>query len=513
MWMQSLPRDKAVVVIGAGAMGAGIAQVAAAAGHQVLLYDVRAGAAADAVAGIGAGLGKLVAREKLGADAAKATMGRLTPIDDLKSAAFAGLAIEAIKEDLEIKRALFAELEEILDKDAILATNTSSLSVTAIGAHLRRPDRLAGLHFFNPAPIMPLVEVITGLATDPHVAEVLLATAHAWGKSPVLARSTPGFIVNRVARPYYAEALRLLQEGAADTATLDALLREGFGFRMGPFELMDLIGHDVNFATTCSVHAAYFGDPRFTPSIIQRELVEAGWLGRKSGRGFYDYSSGAVIPKPTTIASETAASTVVIEGDLGPAEPLVARLEAGGMTVARRSGAGRILLGSTVMTLSDGRTATERARQDSSDELVVFDLADWVSGRRIALARALQASDQSLATAAGLFRRAGFEPSEVQDLPGLVCLRTVAMLINEAADTVLHGVASAANVDIAMLKGVNYPVGPLAFADRLGPAFVLQALDNIGRTYGEDRYRASALLRRLATANHAFHSAAPSSTP
>lgn len=510
--MPALETGTGIAVIGAGAMGAGIAQVAAAAGHPVMLYDLREGAAAEAIAGIGKGLDKLVGRGKLDAAARDATMARLRPIGDLSQAASAGLAVEAVKEDLEIKRALFASLEAVVGDEAILATNTSSLSVTAIGSGLRRPERLAGLHFFNPAPVMPLVEVIAGLATDPAVAQTLLATAKAWGKFPVLARSTPGFIVNRVARPFYAEGLRLLQEGAADPATIDAVLREGFGFRMGPFELMDLIGHDVNFAVTASVHAAYFGDPRFTPSVIQRELVEAGWLGRKSGRGFYDYAEGAARPEPASIAAAAFDGPVVVEGGLGPAEPLVARLEQAGLTVERRPGAGRpgagrIVLASAALALSDGRTATERAAAEG-EALVLFDLADWAKGERIALAAAAQAPAAALAAAAGLFQRAGLAPTPVADLPGLVTLRTVAMLANEAAETVLHGVATAADVDVAMLKGVNYPKGPLAMADALTPGFVVTVLDNLARAYGEDRYRASVLLRRLAAAGQGFHGAA-----
>ena len=503
--MSELPRDATVAVVGAGAMGAGIAQVAAAAGHPVLLYDVREGAAADAVRGVAKGLDKLVERGKLTAELRDATVSRITPVASLAECRASRLVVEAVKEDLEVKRALFAELEGLLAEGAILATNTSSISVTAIGAGLKRPERLAGLHFFNPAPIMPLVEIVTGLATAPEVAEILTATAKAWGKHPVTARSTPGFIVNRVARPFYAEGLRLLLEGAADPATLDAVIREGFGFRMGPFELMDLIGHDVNFAVTNSVHAAYFGDPRYTPSIIQRELVEAGWLGRKSGRGFFDYAEGAARPEPVTIAAGAFSGEVVVEGDLGPAEPLAARLEAAGLTVLRIPGEGRIALGETVLALSDGRTATERAATEETAELVLFDLADWASAKRIALAKAEQASDRSLAAAAGLFQAAGIAASELSDLPGLAVLRTVAMLANEAADTVLQGVASAADIDTAMLKGVNYPRGPLAVADTLGAPFVVAVLDNLARSYGEDRYRASLLLRRLADSGRGFH--------
>jgi 3-hydroxybutyryl-CoA dehydrogenase len=260
-----LPSQTIIAVVGAGAMGAGIAQVAAVAGHPVRLLDNRPDVAARAVAGIRAQLMKLAEKGRLtAADAAAAGM-RLIPAHEIANLAGAGLVVEAIVEDLAEKQALLADLEGIVGRDCILGTNTSSISVTAIGAALRHPERLAGLHFFNPAPLMALVEVVSGLATDPAVAETLFATAAAWGKTPVHAKSTPGFIVNRIARPYYAEALRLVQEGAADCATIDAVMRETGGFRMGPFELMDLIGLDVNFAVTRSVWRAFFHDPRFLP--------------------------------------------------------------------------------------------------------------------------------------------------------------------------------------------------------------------------------------------------------
>src|SRR4051812_33714815 len=288
----SLPAASLVAVVGSGAMGAGIAQTAAGAGHPVILFDTREGAAAKAIADISKVYARLVEKGRMTQEAADAAGARMRVAATLAEVKDAALVVEAIVENLEVKRGLFAELETIVGADCILATNTSSISVTAIGAKLQRPERLVGMHFFNPVPLMALVEVIKGLATSVAVADTVYATAAAWGKSPVLAKSTPGFIVNRVARPFYAEGLRLLTEQAADAATLDAIMRESGGFKMGPFELMDLIGHDVNFSVTQSVHQAYFGDGRFTPSVLQQEMVNAGFLGRKSGRGFYDYREG-----------------------------------------------------------------------------------------------------------------------------------------------------------------------------------------------------------------------------
>ncbi|MCM8738457.1 3-hydroxyacyl-CoA dehydrogenase PaaC [Azospirillum sp. A1-3] len=500
--MAALDPSVTVAVVGAGAMGQGIAQVAAQAGHPVLLVDTRPGAAQAAVESIAKALTALVEKGKRTAAERDATVDRLRAVNGLSDLAPAGLVVEAIVEDLDVKRRLFAELEGIVGADAILATNTSSLSVTAIGAGVQRPERLAGLHFFNPAPLMALVEIVSGLATDALVLDTLFDTAKAWGKSPVRCRSTPGFIVNRVARPFYAEGLRLVQEQAADPATIDAVAREAGGFRMGPFELMDLIGHDVNFAVTRSVHAAYFGDPRFQPSLIQQELVEAGRLGRKTGRGFYDHSPGAAKPAPRSAEPATKPQRVVVQGDLGPAASLVGLLREAGIAVEETAGPGVLLVDGVTLALTDGRTATARAAEDGIAPLVLFDLAlDYAKAARVALAPADGTPSEAVAVAAGLFQALGKAVSVIDDAPGLVVMRTVAMLANEAADAAMQGVASAADIDIAMTKGVNYPLGPLAWADRIGLPHVLAVLDALARTYGEDRYRASALLRRKISAS------------
>lgn len=280
-----------VLVVGAGIMGAGIAQVAAAAGHRVMLFDTRDGAAASARERLAATLDGLVAKGKLAAGQAQATLARIESIAVLQQAGGARLVVEAIVEDLAAKRTLLRQLETVVDADAVLATNTSSISVTALAAGLAQPRRLVGMHFFNPVPLMKLVEVVSGLHTHPDVAAAIFDLASAWGKVPVHARSTPGFIVNRIARPYYAEALALLHEQVATPQMLDACLRAA-GFRMGPCELMDLIGHDTNFAVTNSVYEANFYDKRYMPSLVQRELVDGGLLGRKTGRGFYRYPEG-----------------------------------------------------------------------------------------------------------------------------------------------------------------------------------------------------------------------------
>ncbi len=295
-----------MAVIGAGTMGIGIAQVAAQAGHEVLLYDTRTDAVDSALAGLRNTLQKLAEKGKIQATEADAIHSRIRPVVDVQQLNGASMAIEAIVEDLRIKQSLFRELESICEDQegpCVFATNTSSLSVTAIAAACKRPERVIGLHFFNPAPLLPLVEVVPGLATKPDLVATHMEMMRHWGKVPVRCKDTPGFIVNRVARPFYGESIRIFEEGIAEMEEIDAAMRTIGGFRMGPFELMDLIGNDVNFTVTRTIWEAFFFDPRYKPSITQQRQVESGRLGRKTGKGYYDHKAERPIanvdPDPT----------------------------------------------------------------------------------------------------------------------------------------------------------------------------------------------------------------------
>ena len=387
--MVALPTaDMRVGVIGAGAMGAGIAQVAAVNGHSVVIADAFPTALVRAREGHVSAISRDVEKGRRTREEADAVLARITYVEgvnaeQLQAFAACGIVIEAIVEQLDAKKTLFRALDQIVSPQAMLASNTSSLSIAAIGGACVHADRVVGVHFFNPAPLMPLVEIISAISTAPMFADAADALATSWGKTTVRVKDTPGFLVNRIARPFYGESLRMLEEGIADAATIDWALTTIGGFKMGPFTLMDMIGNDVNFAVSCSVYENTFHDPRYRPSVTQQRLVEAGWLGRKSGRGYYRYDADA--PKPA--------------------------------------------------------------------------------------------------------------PMEDRALGERIVLRVLAMLVNEAVSALELRLASSADIETAMTKGVNYPKGLLAWGDEIGAKAILAEIERLQHEYGDPRYRPAQRLR------------------
>ncbi|MEU0248121.1 3-hydroxyacyl-CoA dehydrogenase [Streptomyces sp. NPDC006235] len=497
--MTALDLSSPVAVVGTGTMGQGIAQVALVAGHPVRLYDALPGRAGEAADAIGARLDRLVEKDRLTGADRDAARARLLPAESLSELADCALVVEAVLERLDVKQELFRELEDIVDDDCLLATNTSSLSVTAVAGALRVPGRCVGLHFFNPAPLLPLVEVVSGFATDVTYATRAYETARAWGKTPVACADTPGFIVNRIARPFYAEAFAVYEAQGADPATIDAVLRESGGFKMGAFELTDLIGQDVNEAVTRSVWESFFQDVRFTPSLAQRRLVESGRLGRKTGHGWYDHRDGAERPEPDTAEQRQPPAYVVAEGDLGPAGDLLALIREAGIPVRDEeddNGTRLVLPSGGQLALADGQTSVEFR------DVVYFDLAlDYRKATRIALSASQDTAPQTLAEAVGLFQALGKKVTVIGDVPGMIVARTVARIIDLAHDAVAKGVATEEDVDTAMRLGVNYPLGPFEWSRRLGRSWAYALLDDLHLRDPSGRYAPSLALYRHAHAS------------
>jgi len=472
-------------------MGIGICEVAANYGQYVVLYDVNTEMAQKSLLNLQERLKKRVVRGKITQQRLKDTIDRIQVVDDLARFNACDLVIEAIVENLEIKQQLFQKLEIITSSSALLASNTSSISITAIAAGMKDPSRLFGLHFFNPAPVMKLVEVISGLKTAPKHLIQGQEMCKAWQKVPVEANSTPGFIVNRVARSFYGEPLKMLQEQLASFYHIDAVMTEAAGFRMGPFSLMDLIGIDINYAVSQTVYQAMFNDPRFRPSLIQGEMVNANTLGKKTTQGFYNYQNGVAKPKAEYANSEVDSDQIIVPEK----ETFFSRMFCNFDHDNRKWQGDCVIVGGCQVLLTDGQLAKDIETQAKEPTCLVDLSFDFEKARSVNLCFGPQVTESMQNQIVATFNQMGKNVLVTDDQPGLIALRTVVMLINEAADAVFNGVCSAEDVDLAMRYGVNYPKGLLSFAKEIGWSHVATTLDNLQHWFGDDRYRLSPYIR------------------
>jgi len=495
-----------VAVVGAGTMGIGIAQLAAMHGHPTYVFDLDRSKVQSALTALEAQLSKRVQNGKMTQQLLESTFANLIVAEDIQQLADAGLIIEAIVEKKEVKQNLFQQLAAICPEQTIFASNTSSISITAIASAIPHPERVIGLHFFNPAPVMKLVEIIRGLKTSAAISDAVFDLMKDWNKVPVRAKSTPGFIVNRVARPYYAEAFRALQENATTPEQLDYIMRECGRFAMGPCELTDLIGQDVNFSVTQSVYQEFFYEPRYRPSLIQKELVDAGCYGRKSGQGFYDYTQSKPAPVyelPVCYAKSLNKLKATVKGEWLHSLALIERLKQASHVELSFQAAeqNEILISGLSLRLSLGESVELTYPHEP---VVLMDWhADWANAQAIPVVASPACSAEQRQAVELFLIGMDMIPIWSKDHPGLYVIRSIAMLVNEACEAVLHDIASEQDIDSAMKYGVNYPCGPFEWVDRIGYYTILQILENMYRIYGEDRYRTSIYLAKKAVQGHA----------
>jgi 3-hydroxybutyryl-CoA dehydrogenase len=492
--------DFTLGVIGAGAMGRGIAQIAAQAGIRVLLFDAKPGANSEAKQSVAAALAKLVEKNKISGEARDATLANMHPVDSLQQLAHCHAVIEAIVENLDIKRDLFRQLEAIVGADCLIATNTSSLQVTAIAAGCKLPGRVGGFHFFNPVPVMKLVEVIDGALTEPWVSDALTQLAQRMGHTPVKAKDTPGFIVNHAGRGFGTEALRIVGEGVTDFATVDRILTDAAGFKIGPFALMDLTALDVSHPVMESIYNQYYQEPRFRPSPITAQRLSAGLLGRKTLRGFYAYKDGVqqIAPEPAAPVArpkQVWVSKANIETYKTVSE-LVVKL-GGNLDQGAKPAAD-----SLCVVMPTGLDATSAAVAENLDakNTIAIDALFGLQSRRALMTTPITSNDMRDA-AHGLFSGDGIPVSLIKDSAGFVAQRVVAHIVNIGCDIAQQRIASPVDIDRAVQLGLGYPLGPLAMGDKLSPNKSLVILNNLYGYYGDPRYRASAWLKRRAMLN------------
>ncbi len=494
--MQS-PLYPTMAVVGAGAMGRGITQIAAQAGSRVRLFDAQAGAVDKAVREIGSQWDRLQEKGRMDAAAVQACKSRLLAAGDVAELADCQLVVEAVVERLDVKKELFARIESIVAPEAVLATNTSSLSVTAIAAGLQRPGRFAGYHFFNPVPLMKVVEVIAGLRTDPATCEQLATYARQMGHTPVQAQDTPGFIVNHAGRGYGTEALRIAAEGVADFATIDRILRDQAGFKLGPFELLDLTALDVSHPVMESIYRQYYDEARYRPSVITAQRLAGGLLGRKSGEGFYRYVDGKaqVPPEPATPQVEEM-PPVWVSTRAARRQELYQLLKELGAKIETGQSPSLNALTLVAPLGFDVTTVAVVERLDPARTVGIDMLVEDAATRRRVLATNPATRADMRDAAHALFARDGKPVSVIRDSGGFVTQRVVAAIVNIAADICQQRICTPRDLETAVTLGLGYPMGPLAMGDRWGPANVLEVLFNMQTVYGDPRYRPSPWLRR-----------------
>ena len=450
-------------VVGAGTMGSGIAQLACKAGARTLLHDPLPEALVRGSENVRAGLDKEASKGKLTAEQAERAAARLEPTDSLEAMSCCELVIEAAPERLDVKHELYGRLSRIVSQECVLASNTSSLPITAVAAGATHPERVVGMHFFNPAPLMRLLEVIAGVLSEDRALDLAEATGLAMGKEVIRAADVPGFIVNRCNRPFGLEALRLLQERVADVETIDRIVRIGGGFRMGPFELSDLVGVDTGFDVSKSFYELSFGEPRWRPSPIQAQRVAAGLHGRKTGRGYYDYT-GDGPHRPADPEPPTASADAIVEG-VGPIADALRALAVG----------------------------------TSGPRITVEGLGGTVDGEQFYAIAPLKLVEVTGGAGEVVFKALGLHTERVQAAPGGVLARIVCQVINESAFALGEGVGSAEAIDKGMMLGLSHPRGPFAWMQQIGPENVLDTLEALSNVYREERYRPAPALRRLAS--------------
>ena len=491
------PIYRTVGLVGTGAMGRGIAQIAAQAGSTVKLFDTQTGAADKAAGTLAAQWDKLVDKGRLDVALAASHKARLLPVVSLEDLADCDLVVEAVVERLDVKKSLFLSLETVVSAQTVLVTNTSSLSVTAIAAGLQHPERFAGYHFFNPVPLMKVVEVIAGLKTDKTTCVALADYARQMGHTPVQAQDTPGFIVNHAGRAYGTEALRIVSEGIADFATIDRILKDQAGFKLGPFELMDLTALDVSHPVMESVYHQYYEEPRYRPSVITAQRLAGGMLGRKTGEGFYRYVDGAAqTPEEAPVPVVAEMPAVWVSPRAARRSELLQLLKNLGANIEPGASPSMNALVLVAPLGFDITTVAVVERLDPARTIGIDMLIDDAATKRRVLATTPATRSDMRDAAHALFARDGKAVSVIRDSGGFVTQRVVAAIVNIASDICQQGICSPKDLETAVTLGLGYPMGPLAMGDRYGPTNVLEVLFNMQTVYGDPRYRPSPWLRR-----------------